>query len=313
VTLIRLEGLTRRFGDVVALDDLTLSLEPGIIGLVGANGAGKTTLLRILVGLLRPTAGRAVVLGHDVVADGGAVRRRVGYMPEHDCLPSDLSATDLIVHLGRLSGLPATAARERTAEVLRHVGLFEERYRPLGTFSTGMRQRVKLAQALVHDPDLVFLDEPTNGLDPAGREEMLELVERTGRRFGISVVVASHLLGEIERLADTLVVIDGGRLLRAAPLREVTGETEILRVDVDDGAARLAARLEAAGLRVRLDGRSVLVGTDGGDEVYDRVRDAVAELDLVLERLERGRRRLEELFDPVAAGDGDGGSAARVG
>jgi ABC-2 type transport system ATP-binding protein len=127
------------------------------------------------------------------------------------------------------------------------------------------------------------------------------------------VVVASHLLGEIERLADTLVVIDGGRLLRAAPLREVTGETEILRVDVDDGAARLAARLEAAGLRVRLDGRSVLVGTDGGDEVYDRVRDAVAELDLVLERLERGRRRLEELFDPVAAGDGDGGSAARVG
>jgi ABC-2 type transport system ATP-binding protein len=313
VTLIRLEGLTRRFGDVVALDDLTLSLEPGIIGLVGANGAGKTTLLRILVGLLRPTAGRAVVLGHDVVADGEAVRRRVGYMPEHDCLPSDLSATDLIVHLGRLSGLPATAARERTAEVLRHVGLFEERYRPLGTFSTGMRQRVKLAQALVHDPDLVFLDEPTNGLDPAGREEMLELVERTGRRFGISVVVASHLLGEIERLADTLVVIDGGRLLRAAPLREVTGETEILRVDVDDGAARLAARLEAAGLRVRLDGRSVLVGTDGGDEVYDRVRDAVAELDLVLERLERGRRRLEELFDPVAAGDGDGGSAARVG
>jgi ABC-2 type transport system ATP-binding protein len=313
VTLIRLEGLTRRFGDVVALDDLTLSLEPGIIGLVGANGAGKTTLLRILVGLLRPTAGRAVVLGHDVVADGEAVRRRVGYMPEHDCLPSDLSATDLIVHLGRLSGLPATAARERTAEVLRHVGLFEERYRPLGTFSTGMRQRVKLAQALVHDPVLVFLDEPTNGLDPAGREEMLELVERTGRRFGISVVVASHLLGEIERLADTLVVIDGGRLLRAAPLREVTGETEILRVDVDDGAARLAARLEAAGLRVRLDGRSVLVGTDGGDEVYDRVRDAVAELDLVLERLERGRRRLEELFDPVAAGDGDGGSAARVG
>jgi ABC-2 type transport system ATP-binding protein len=313
VTLIRLEALTRRFGDVVALDDLTLSLEPGIIGLVGANGAGKTTLLRILVGLLRPTAGRAVVLGHDVVADGQAVRRRVGYMPEHDCLPSDLSATDLIVHLGRLSGLPATAARERTAEVLRHVGLFEERYRPLGTFSTGMRQRVKLAQALVHDPDLVFLDEPTNGLDPAGREEMLELVERTGRRFGISVVVASHLLGEIERLADTLVVIDGGRLLRAAPLREVTGETEILRVDVDDGAARLAARLEAAGLRVRLDGRSVLVGTDGGDEVYDRVRDAVAELDLVLERLERGRRRLEELFDPVAAGDGDGGSAARVG
>src|SRR3990172_10114297 len=133
-------------------------------------------------------------------------------MPEHDCLPLDISGSDFVNHMARLSGLPRAAARERTADVLRHVGLFEERYRPMGGYSTGMRQRVKLAQALVHDPRLLLLDEPTNGLDPSGRDEMLGLIERTGTEFGIAIIVASHLLGEIERVCDHLVAIEGGRL-----------------------------------------------------------------------------------------------------
>src|SRR5438309_851284 len=220
--VIATDGLTRRYPGVTALDWLTLSVEPGIIGLVGANGAGKSTLIKILLGLLPATRGSASVLGLDSAREGPRIRGLVGYMPEHDCLPPDISATELVVHLGRISGLPAAAARERAADTLRHVGLYEERYRPIGGYSTGMKQRVKLAQALVHDPKLVMLDEPTNGLDPAGRVEMLELIRRVGTEFGISVLVSSHLLGEIERICDHVIVIDAGRLLRSSAIDALT-------------------------------------------------------------------------------------------
>ena len=294
--LITTEGLTKRYpGSVTALDGLTLSLEPGIIGLVGANGAGKSTLLRILLGLLDPTSGIATVLGHDVATDGAGLRRYVGYMPESDCLPPDSTATDFVTQMGRLSGLPASAARERAAEVLRHVGLYEERYRQIGGYSTGMKQRVKLARALVHDPRLLLLDEPTNGLDPAGRDEMLALVRRTGTEFGIAVVVASHLLGEIERVCDFLVAIDAGRLLHAAPLGTFTERTGALAVEVEDNAPALAAALTAAGLRVTVDGRTVLVEL-ADDQQYDAVRDAVATLGLPLVRMQQRRHGLEDLF-----------------
>jgi ABC-2 type transport system ATP-binding protein len=294
--LISTQGLTKRYpGGVTALDGLTIELEPGIIGLVGANGAGKSTFLRILLGLLEPTSGTAAVLGEDIRSAQGDRRRLLGYMPESDALPPDVSATDFVGMMGRLSGLPAAAARERAAEVLRHVGLYEERYRPIGAYSTGMKQRVKLAQALVHDPRLLLLDEPTNGLDPAGRDEMLELVRRTGTEFGIAVIVASHLLGEIERVCDFLVAIDAGRLVRAAPLRSFTETTGFLAVEVEEGAARLADALRTRGLTADADGRTVLVDlTD--ERPWDLVRDTIAELELPLVRIEQRRRGLEELF-----------------
>jgi ABC-2 type transport system ATP-binding protein len=294
--LIALEGLTKHYrGGVIALDGLTLELEPGIIGLVGANGAGKSTLLKLLLGLIEPTAGRARVMDLDARANGPQVRQFVGYMPEHDCLPPDASATDFVGHMARMSGLPRTAARERTAEVLRHVGLYEERYRAIGGYSTGMKQRVKLAQALVHDPRLLLLDEPTNGLDPAGRDDMLELVRRTGNEFGIAVVVASHLLGEIERVCNFLVAIDAGRLLQAAPLMTFTEHTGVLAVEVEEGAESLAQALIGHGLEVVEDGRLVLVALDG-ERTYDLVRDAVVELGLPLIRIEQRRHSLEDLF-----------------
>ncbi|HEY4634215.1 MAG TPA: ABC transporter ATP-binding protein [Candidatus Limnocylindrales bacterium] len=294
--LIATDALTKRYpAGVTALDGLTLELEPGIIGLVGANGAGKSTLLRILLGLLDATSGRAEVLGYDVRREGPALRQFVGYLPESDCLPPDLSATDFVTQMGRLSGLPGSVARERAAEVLRHVGLYEERYRPIGGYSTGMKQRVKLAQALVHDPRLLLLDEPTNGLDPAGRDEMLGLVRRTGTEFGIAVVVASHLLGEIERVCDHLVAIDAGQLIRSAPLGAFTEHTGTLAVEVEEGAADLADALERQGLRAVVDGRTILVQLDD-TRPYDVVRDAVAELGLPLVRIEQRRHGLEELF-----------------
>ena len=294
--LVALSGLTKRYpGGVLALDDLTLTIEPGVVGLVGANGAGKSTLIKILLGLLAASSGSARVFDLDVARQGLAIRQLVGYMPEHDCLPLDISGSDFVNHMARMSGLPRASARERTADVLRHVGLFEERYRPMGGYSTGMKQRVKLAQALVHDPRLLLLDEPTNGLDPAGRDEMLDLIHRTGTEFGIAIIMASHLLGEIERVCDYLVAIDAGRLLQAAALGSFTQLTGTLIVEVGGSPAALAERLAGRGLAVRVDGHHVLVQLQG-DATYDAVRDDVADLDLALLRIEPRRASLEDLF-----------------
>lgn len=317
VTVIATESLSKRFPRVTALDRLSLDIGPGVTGLVGSNGAGKSTLIKILLGLSPATEGRAAVLGLDVATEGGAIRERVGYMPEHDCLPPDVSATEFVVHMARMSGLPPTAARERTADTLRHVGLYEERYRPIGGYSTGMKQRVKLAQALVHDPELVLLDEPTNGLDPVGRDEMLGLIRRVHTDFGISVLVTSHLLGELERTCDHVVVIDGGALLRSSSTSDFTRTTTTLAVEVTDsdthpdGTDALRQALTAAGTK--------LVGADGldaaglpgaghillveatGEETYDVVRDSVAQLGLGLIRMEQRRHHIAEVFRTEAA------------
>ncbi|WP_240799048.1 ABC transporter ATP-binding protein [Streptomyces sp. A0958] len=322
MNVIAAEGLSKRFPRVTALDRLSLDIGPGVTGLVGANGAGKSTLIKILLGLSPATEGRAAVLGLDVSTSGAAIRERVGYMPEHDCLPPDVSATEFVVHMARMSGLPPTAARERTADTLRHVGLYEERYRPIGGYSTGMKQRVKLAQALVHDPQLVLLDEPTNGLDPVGRDEMLGLIRRIHTDFGISVLVTSHLLGELERTCDHVVVIDGGTLLRSSSTSDFTQTTTTLAVEVTDSEAHpdgtdaLRRTLTDAGVElVGLDGLDaqglpgaghILLVEATGEETYDLVRDSVAGLGLGLVRMEQRRHHIAEVFR------NDGAAAAQT-
>ncbi|MET8687620.1 ABC transporter ATP-binding protein [Streptomyces sp. NPDC004732] len=305
--MIATESLSKRFPRVTALDRLSMDIGPGVTGLVGANGAGKSTLIKILLGLSPATEGRAAVLGLDVATRGGEIRERVGYMPEHDCLPPDVSATEFVVHMARMSGLPPTAARERTADTLRHVGLYEERYRPMGGYSTGMKQRVKLAQALVHDPQLVFLDEPTNGLDPVGRDEMLGLIRRVHTDFGISVLVTSHLLGELERTCDHVVVIDGGKLLRSSSTTDFTQTTTTLAVEVTDtddhpdGTRTLRDALQERGIDTETGGELPGAGhtillTAEGEETYDLVRDLVADLGLGLVRMEQRRHHIAEVF-----------------
>ena len=286
---------------MTAVSELTLDIAPGVVGLVGANGAGKSTLLKILLGLLPATSGQASVLGLDVATEGATIRQRVGYMPEFDCLPADVSATEFVVHMGRMSGLPTTAARERAADTLRHVGLYEERYRPIGGYSTGMKQRVKLAQALVHDPTLVMLDEPTNGLDPAGREDMLGLIRRIGTEFNISVLVTSHLLGELERVCDSVVVIDAGVLLRYSSTAAMTTETAVVVVEVDGDPAGLADLLAQQGVTVRAAGRLIELDLPD-DAVLDLVRDCAIRLDVGLVRMERQRHRMAEMFETAAGG-----------
>ena len=295
MSLIATRGLTKRFGSIVALDELDLDVEAGVIGLVGANGAGKSTLIKILLGLTEPTSGSAEMFGLDVATHGLRIRQLIGYMPEHDCLPLEISATEFVAHMAQVNGLPRADARERTAETLRHVGLYEERYREMRGYSTGMRQRVKLAQALVHDPELMLLDEPTNGLDPAGRDEMLDLVRRIGSEFGISILMSSHLLTEIERVCDYLVVIEGGRLIRSDSLATFTGRTDVLSVEVDGPVAPLADFLRKRGYEAQAGTRTLELDLKD-DDAYDAIRDGAASLELGLIRIEQRRRHLEDLF-----------------
>ena len=305
MSTISTRALTRTFGPVTAVSDLTVDLPSGVVGLVGANGAGKSTLIKMLLGLTPPTSGTASILGLDCLTDGLRIREVVGYMPESDCLPLDVSATEFLVHMARMSGLPANSARERTADTLRHVGLYEERYRPIGGYSTGMKQRVKLAQSLVHDPRLVFLDEPTNGLDPAGRDEMLELIARVSSDFGIAVVVTSHLLGELERISDHIVVIEAGVLQRSTSMAEATQLSGSLLVEVTERADEVISRLTQRGARVAAGSTAGSFAVEITDEQAPTwVVEIVAELGVGLVRLQRRRHHLAEIFASDASARG---------
>jgi ABC-2 type transport system ATP-binding protein len=292
--LLRLTGLTKRYPGVTALDDLTLDLPSGRIGLVGANGAGKSTMFRLLLGLAHPTSGRVEVCGIDVAQNPIGVRSRLGYMPEHDCLPLDQTAADVVSTFGELSGLPARAARQRASDILDLVGLDEARFRPIGGFSTGMRQRTKLAQALVGDPELVLLDEPTAGLDPLGREEMLALVARLGS-FGISVLMATHLLDDVQQVCDHVVMIDAGRLVVSGGTQSLLERTGVVTVDVGLHGAELVAALAQLGVTATLEDSVVEVALDS-DQQMDIVRDVVADLGLPLFRLSTRLTSLDEVF-----------------
>ncbi len=307
MALIETQQLTKRYDGVPALEDVTVEIPEGSVGLLGENGAGKTTFIKLLLGLLCPTAGTAHVLGFDIgdAKQGLTLRRRVGYMPEDDCLPPDFSAFDFLVRLAKLSGLPHEDAVQRTHDVLHLVGLGEERYRPIGGYSTGMRQRVKLAQALVHDPKLILLDEPTSGLDPAGREEMLALIADIRRKMGLSLLFSTHLLPDVERVCEYIVILRAGRVTAQGPLQELLGgvpEGVRVRVGGAEGAQETFVRaLKDAGLRVeRLASGELLVqmGQQGGEgeEIYDVILQAAAGAGVQLRRLERQTRTLEDLF-----------------
>ncbi|MCA1691567.1 MAG: ABC transporter ATP-binding protein, partial [Actinobacteria bacterium] len=266
----------------------------GRVGLVGANGAGKTTLFRLLLGLTRPTAGSVEVCGTKVADDPVAARSRLGFMPEHECLPGDQTAADVVATFGELAGLPASAARQRASEVLDLVGLDEARFRPIDGYSTGMKQRTKLAQALVADPELLLLDEPTAGLDPMGREAMLDLVDRLGG-FGISVLLATHLLDDVQQVCDHVVMLDGGRLVVAGPTAQLMEQTGVVAVEVDDRAEELAAALERQALVARVE-NGMLQVTVRGDHDLDLIRDTVADMGLPLHRLSSRVGSLDDVF-----------------
>jgi ABC-2 type transport system ATP-binding protein len=293
--IIETRALDKRFGHVQALSQASIVIGAGCTGLLGPNGAGKSTLIRLLLGLLRADAGEAFVAGLSAAREPLALRAIVGYMPEHDCLPKDWIAQDFVRYIGELHGLPHRVAIQRANDTLYHVGLGEERFRAIGGFSTGMKQRVKLAQALVHDPKLMLLDEPTNGLDPAGRDEMLELIDRIAHEMEINIVLSSHLLSDIERVADSVVIINGGRIMVQGSLSDLMIATSVVTVRTSDSAAALAEAVRARGIDVELLEHEIHVDYRS-PEVYDAIRDAAVETGTALTYLKRRVRSLEDVY-----------------
>ncbi len=294
VPLIDAQGITKRYGALAALDDVSVRVDARAVGLLGANGAGKSTLMKTMLGLITPDSGTVKVLGVDVAGQDWAARRRLGYMPEHSCLPLGMTARDLVVHMGELRGLPRRVAVLRASEVLFQVGLEEERSRLIKTFSVGMRQRTNLAQAIVHSPELVVLDEPTNGLDPAGREEMLTLVRRLSSDLGIAVVMSSHVLEDVSRTCDAVVVLREGKLAASRPIDRDEHLTADLKVRVSGDQASFIAALESRGMRVDSGDEHLVVHGDTRAAALDAVRDAAAQTGAGLRELTHAGPTLED-------------------
>ena len=293
--LVEASELSKDYGRVHALGPLTLKLPKGSIGLVGPNGAGKTTFIRLLLGLLQPTGGSARVLGLDVGSQGLAMREQVGYMPEHECLIPDLTGVGLVSFMGRLSGLPPAVALGRAHDVLQFVGLREERYRKISEYSLGMRQRVKLAQAIVHDPPLCLFDEPTAGLDPMGRTEMLDLLRILARKTGKSLILSTHLLEDVEGICDNLLVLDGGRAVVSGPLKELLslGESTVA-IRVKGNPDPFVAALASRGIRVERVGEELRVERPpDGERVFFQ---AAVESRTQIRHMGRSVQSVEDLF-----------------
>ncbi len=301
-SLIRAEGLAKSYGDNPVLTDVTCEIRPGVTGLLGANGAGKTTLLGMILGLHEPTSGSLTVFGQEPYKAGAEIRERIGYGPEHHRLPPNLRASDFVRHIGEIHGLPRAEATTRASDALWLVDLGEERFRPLGTMSTGQRQRVKLAQAIVHDPRLILIDEPTDGLDPTQREVMLALIQSVASDFGISVLISSHLIEEVERVCDQAVVLGDGRVIASGRIDELgdgTGTQLLIELDTDPAAVvALGANLQqllSPPVTVGSDARNLVV--TGADEVAQTlVINYLADNSVGIVRLYQRGRSLEDVM-----------------
>jgi len=293
------------FGEVRAVDDLSVTIPDGAIGLVGPNGAGKTTLLRLLLGLVAPTAGRAKVLGRNI-EEGVPIRERIGYMPEHDCLIPEMTGVGLVTYMGRVSGLDTNTAISRSHDVLQFVGVEEERYRKIAEYSTGMKQKIKLAQSMVHDPELYIFDEPTTGLDPRGRTEMLDLVRAIANSPGRNVILSSHLLPDVETICKYVIILDGGHQIAAGELRELlVGTADRLRIDIRGDREAFALRLKEAGYDATAAGSSVHVARGPGVEsaIFQIAKGLGAEV----RYMGREIRSLEEFFIELVQRNESGG------
>lgn len=302
--VVELRGVSVIYGRQAALRDVSAVFPPGAVGLLGPNGAGKSTMLKALLGFVAPSQGQMQVLGLDVATSALDIRARLGYMPESDAHIPGMSAVAFVAYCGQLAGLPPADAMQRAHEVLYYVGLGEARYRNVETYSTGMKQRIKLAQALVHDPDLLFLDEPTNGMDPKGRDEMLELIRDLAHNKGVNLIVSSHLLPDIEFTCDHVVVMDKGAVATQGALDAVRGpQGRVFELRVKDGAGEMLALLAAAGYEVHDtddDVMRVFVPGDAGAEPIFRL---AAVNGLQVRHLKQSVPTLEDAFARAVGAD----------
>lgn len=299
VPLVSIRNLTVRYGSFVALNNFSCDIEAGCTGLLGPNGAGKTTLIKTILGFIQPESGEGDILGLNLKDRSREIRQRVGLMSEQDCHIPGLTAVGFVAYAGELAGMPADQALRRAHEVLEYSGLGEARYRNVETFSTGMKQRIKLAQAMIHGPKLLLLDEPTNGLDPKGREEMLELIADISKNKGVNVLISSHLLPDIEKVCDQVVVVMKGQLVKAGTvksLRSIDGEP--LDVDLREESPLFLAKMKDFGAKaISLGYSSYRVQMDGTrEETMFKIMQAAQETNAQVRGIKLAQRSLEEVF-----------------
>lgn len=298
MAVIELRGLVKRYGRNTVLDHIDFAIEPGITGLLGPNGSGKSTLIKSLLGLVRVDSGSGTILDQSWPATVKAIRDRIGYLPEEDCFVAGLQGVESVQMMAQLSGLPRREALRRAHEVLDYCDLGQERYRKVETYSTGMRQKLKCAQALVHDPELIILDEPTTGLDPTQREEFLQRLKTLAVKHGKSIMLSTHILHDVRQICDHVVILIGGRIRVSESLENLSRPAKPgLHMTVVEGASRLIQALESRGITATLaeDGQTVFaegLNVDRASELWS----LCAEHQIMLQRLEPSRNSLEQIF-----------------
>jgi ABC-2 type transport system ATP-binding protein len=305
---VHIENLTIRYGPQVAVDSVTVDFPQGSTGLLGPNGAGKSSIIKALLGLVPVSAGSAVILGRNAVQDNKMIRQLVGYMPEDDCLIPGLTGLEMVRYAGELSGMPPKDAMQRAHDVLFAVGLGEARYRKVETYSSGMKQRIKLAQAVVHDPKLLFLDEPTSGMDPRGRQEMLDLILQIPSRGTMSVVLATHILPDVERTCGRVVILNRGRVAENAKVEDLRGTyANAYNVRVDGDREEFEKRLTKQGCEIKSEGKADFDVTLPKGKDSDMILRTARDSGVVLRKLVPSIQTLEEVFVKKLREGGDAG------
>ncbi|MCP2504418.1 MAG: ABC transporter ATP-binding protein [Candidatus Poseidoniaceae archaeon] len=293
--IIKTTNLTKSYGPHVALDKLNLSVLKGATGLLGPNGAGKSTFLKTILGLIQTTEGEGTVLGLDIRTQGDAIRSRIGYMPEYDCLNPDMEAIHQVRYSGELLGMNPTVALARAHETLQYVGLGEQRYRNIGSYSTGMKQATKLACALVHDPELIIADEPSNGLDISARNYMIETLTNTVKTGNRSVLMASHLMEDVERVCDNFILLHKGKLAAQGRIEDLKGFDREIEIHVWGGASRLEELMISRGMHVRREGRVMRILHEQEDTT-SQILQCAADVGAQIRRMHEYEASLEDLF-----------------
>jgi ABC-2 type transport system ATP-binding protein len=293
--IIETHDLVKKYGEHLALDNVNVNISPGATGLLGPNGAGKSTLLKTILGLIALTSGGGKVLGHDIATEGAKIRQRIGYMPEYDCLTPDMEAIHQVRYAGELLGMNPTVATQRAHEVLEYVGLRDQRYRAISTFSTGMEQCTKLACSLIHDPDLLICDEPSNGLDAKSRQFMLDTLFQVVKQGDRSIIMSSHLMDDVERICDRMLMIHKGQVIAQGRIEDLKAIDREIEISVWGGSSRIEEKLKDMGQSVRRTGRIMRV-TRVDDSTYGTIIQAAAETNVQIRKMEDYEPSLEDLF-----------------
>jgi len=305
--IIETSSLSKDYQGLMALNSVDISIPSGAVGLLGPNGAGKSTLIKCLLGLVVPSSGSSSMLGlpSDRVGSNTGGREKVGYVPENDCLIPNMDAVSFVKYMGEISGLPPMDAMQRAHEVLHYVGIGDERYRKIGTYSTGMKQKIKLAQAIVHDPELIILDEPTNGMDPKGRQEMLDLIKDIHENHGKNILLSSHLLPDVEYICEHVVIMNNGAVLVQGMIRDLTTASDEYEIRIKGDEEQFRSLLSGMGMEFQKKGTFFMVRSR--EELLGRLYPAIKGKDIQIRHATRYRQTLEDIFmGRVKAGGGGG-------